>query len=118
MSRGAAGRAESSAGSGLIGVSATGPRDAWAVGYRDAAESDPGKAVLLRRDGLRWREAPLPREVPDGEGPARQEILDVPQGELTGIWQISPSDVWAVGFLHCYGDNCERPVGMHWDGSA
>ncbi|MEU8120521.1 hypothetical protein AB0C21_17575 [Spirillospora sp. NPDC049024] len=93
-------------GGGLGQLNAVSVKDGqlWAVG--SAGDENAPQGPLVYHEAL------------DGKGPVRQQVLGVPQGELTGIWQVSPSDVWAVGFLHCYGDDCERPLAMHWDGSA
>ncbi|MFI6991567.1 hypothetical protein [Nonomuraea wenchangensis] len=236
---------ELAANSGLRDVSATGPKDAWAVGHEDAAENDGGVAVLWHWNGVAWEAAPVPpaskgrgpflwavsAERPDsvwtvgmeqaatgrvfashwdgrrwtvrypfgrangyfpmsvtaadgkawfaGGGPSggvvtewdgrafrvlrsgvggggssvfnaisvkdgqlwavgslgdlkspliHHEVLgdhgsgwsetpDIPLGELKGVWQSSPSDVWAVGTVHSHGDNGNRPLLMHFDGS-
>jgi hypothetical protein len=39
----------------LLDVAATGPRDAWAIGYQDSAEDREGSPAALRWDGSRWR---------------------------------------------------------------
>ncbi|GGS79078.1 hypothetical protein GCM10010156_42320 [Planobispora rosea] len=49
-------------------------------------------------------------------------IPDIPGGRLNRVWQISPSDVWAVGEIatgspDVYGDRPAEPLALHWDGS-
>ncbi|OUC96105.1 hypothetical protein CA984_16210 [Streptosporangium minutum] len=80
--------------SALLDVAATGPRDAWAVGYKDSAEDREGAPAVLRWDGSRWREIPLTGD-------------DV--HHLEGVSAAGPDDVWVVG-------NGPSAFAAHWDG--
>ncbi|MEV4241895.1 hypothetical protein AB0J63_00635 [Streptosporangium canum] len=80
--------------SALLDVAATGPRDAWAVGYKDSAEDREGAPAVLRWDGSRWREIPLTGD-------------DV--HHLEGVSAAGPDDVWVVG-------NGRSAFAAHWDG--
>ncbi|WP_433242947.1 hypothetical protein ACQPYK_38985 [Streptosporangium sp. CA-135522] len=80
--------------SALLDVAATGPRDAWAVGYKDSAEDREGTPAVLRWDGDRWREAP-----PVGDDAYH----------LEGVSAGGPDDVWVVG-------NGESAFAAHWNG--
>ncbi|MFJ2031657.1 hypothetical protein [Streptosporangium sp. NPDC087985] len=80
--------------SALLDVAATGPRDAWAVGYKNSAEDREGMSAVLRWDGSRWREAP-----PVGDDAYH----------LEGVSAGAPDDVWVVG-------NGQNALAAHWDG--
>jgi len=67
-------------GNSLLGVSAAGPDDVWAVGWQDSTGS---KVLTEHWDGSRWRVVPAPAP-----------------GDQTGLFAvdaISPANVWAVG---------------------
>ncbi|MBG0832546.1 hypothetical protein HS041_33120 [Planomonospora sp. ID67723] len=51
------------------------------------------------------------------------ETPEIPGGRLNRVWQVSPSDVWAVGEISTgpedvYGDRRAEPLVLHWDGSS
>ncbi|MFI6506979.1 hypothetical protein ACIBCT_05185 [Streptosporangium sp. NPDC050855] len=79
----------------LLDVAATGPRDAWAVGYQDGAEDREGTPAVLRWNGSRWR------EVAVGD--------DTGAHHLEGVSAGGPRDVWVVG-------NGPSAFAAHWDG--
>ncbi|MGC5015380.1 hypothetical protein ACLQ2R_31870 [Streptosporangium sp. DT93] len=81
----------------LLDVAATGPRDAWAVGFQDGAEDREGVPAVLRWNGSRWREV----TVADGAG----------AHHLVGVSAGGPRDVWVVG-------NGPSAFAAHWDGRA
>lgn len=83
----------------LVDVSATGPADAWAVGYQDNSYGrlPTQPAALMHWDGSAWTERLLPGE------------FDMP----VAISATAPSDVWAVG-----QDENLVPYAAHWDGTA
>ncbi|MEU4829525.1 hypothetical protein [Streptosporangium sp. NPDC023615] len=81
----------------LLDVAATGPRDAWAVGYQDGAEDREGAPAVLRWNGSRWREV----AVGDGTG----------AHHLEGVSAGGPRDVWVVG-------NGPSAFAAHWNGRA
>lgn len=85
-----------SGGTALLDVAATGPRDAWAVGYQDSAEDREGTPAVLRWDGGRWRQVPL------GEADTYH---------LEGVGAGGPDDVWVVG-------NGRSALAAHWNGRA
>ncbi|MEU8382870.1 hypothetical protein [Streptosporangium sp. NPDC048865] len=91
----AVGSAKLPGGTALLDVAATGPRDAWAVGYQESAEDREGTPAVLRWDGSRWREMPLGPEA----GAHR----------LEGVGAAGPGDVWVVG-------NGPGAFAAHWDG--
>jgi hypothetical protein len=83
----------------LLDVSATGPADAWAVGYQDNAYGriPVQPEALVHWDGSTWSERALPGE------------FDIP----AAVSAVTPQDVWAVGRgadLSAYA--------AHWDGTA
>ncbi|MGV9774766.1 hypothetical protein [Streptosporangium sp. NPDC003464] len=80
--------------SALLDVAATGPRDAWAVGFKNSAEDREGTPAALRWDGSRWREVPL----------AGDDLY-----RLEGVSAAGPDDVWVVG-------NGGSASAAHWDG--
>jgi len=98
-------RVRSGVGGGSATLNAVSVKDGrlWAVGSVGAA--DAPEAPLIYHEAL------------GGDDSAQQEPLHIPLGELTGVRQISPSNVWAVGTLHCHGEDCDRPLVLHWDGS-
>ncbi|WP_436759071.1 hypothetical protein [Streptosporangium sp. V21-05] len=93
----AVGGAKLSGGTALLDVAATGPRDAWAVGYQDSAEDREGTPAVLRWNGTRWREIPLG----GGAGAHR----------LEGVGAAGPDDVWVAG-------NGPSAFAAHWNGRA
>ncbi|AWS46004.1 hypothetical protein [Streptosporangium sp. 'caverna'] len=80
----------------LLDVTATGPRDAWAIGYQDSAEDREGLPAVLRWDGSRWREVKLPV---------------VGAYHLEGVGASGPDDVWVVG-------NGRSAFAAHWNGQS
>ncbi|GAA0836302.1 hypothetical protein ACFQVD_42695 [Streptosporangium amethystogenes subsp. fukuiense] len=91
-----AGGSKLSGATALLDVAATGPRDAWAVGYQDSAEDREGTPAILRWDGSRWRQVPL------GE---------VDAYHLEAVSAGGPDDVWVAG-------NGSSPFAAHWNGRA
>lgn len=83
----------------LVDVSATGPDDAWAVGYQDSGYGHvPTRpAALVHWDGDAWSERLLPAEF----------------GLPEAVSARTPSDVWAVGH-----DLNIEPYAAHWDGTT
>ena len=98
-------RARSGIGGGFAALNAVSVKDGrlWAVG--SVGDADAPKAPLIYREAL------------GSDDPPQQETPDIPLGELTGVWQTSPSEVWAVGTIHCHGEDCDRPLVLHRDGS-
>ncbi len=88
-------------GTELSAVSATGPNDAWAVGYYDDGRPSVRHQLVEHWDGSSWQQVPIP------SGTGRSE----PAGLLEDVVAVAPDDVWAVG------DGDPGPV-EHWDGSS
>ncbi|WP_344917601.1 hypothetical protein [Streptosporangium oxazolinicum] len=84
-------------GTALLDVAATGPRDAWAVGYQDSAEDREGTPAVLRWNGSRWREISLGRETG--------------AHHLEAVGAAGPDDVWVAG-------NGPSAFAAHWNGRA
>ncbi len=91
-------------------VTATGPRDAWALGVPSRGGSGCG-ADVEHWDGASWRRVPVPRSVSLSPGPL---------GFTLG-WPLaasSPTDAWIFpttladsrGVAHCYA--------LRWNGTA
>jgi hypothetical protein len=94
----------------LLGVSTDAPNDAWAVGYQEAAGANGTNQPLIEHwNGSAWS---LSSSVPAGEG----------GGQLDGVTAISPSDVWAVGYMTLHDTNHqfsgESPLIEHWNGTV
>src|SRR2546430_8444543 len=70
-------------------VSASGPNDVWAVGYRTTVKSMTFHSLAMHFDGTRWKSLPVPNV-----------------GIIQDVSADSPTDAWAVG----------RSI-LHWDGS-
>lgn len=66
----------------LLGVSASGPNDVWAVGYQDV-EGGLDQPLVEHWDGTAWSVTPTPNVGPDTR--------------LEGVSAISATDAWAVG---------------------
>lgn len=79
----------------LVGVAATTPSDAWAVGYQGK------RPAMLHWDGTAWHTVTLPA---------------IGDGGLSGVSALSPTDAWAVGE---YGaPEPRKPLILHWNGSS
>ncbi|MFE3451809.1 hypothetical protein ACFXJ8_23085 [Nonomuraea sp. NPDC059194] len=76
-------------------MAASGPRDAWAVGYACSAEDSGECAAITRWNGSRWSKA----------NPRGADLEHV-----EGVSAVSRPDVWAVG-------NGTIPWAGHWTGS-
>jgi hypothetical protein len=83
------------AGAALLDLAATGPRDAWAVGYKEGAEDGDGTPALQHWDGTRWTQRPV-------------SASDA--WHLVGVSAGGPDDVWIVG-------NAGSAYAAHWNGS-
>jgi hypothetical protein len=85
----------------LTGVTAFGPRDAWAVGY--VGDAVGIRTVTLHWNGARWTRVPSPNP-----SATRNWLMDVSGS--------SSSDLWAVGSYWNLARK-RRSLAMHWDGS-
>ncbi len=90
----------------LTAVSASGPADAWAVGW--AANGGAAQQPIAEHwNGTNWTLVPSPRlPMPDAHGPTG--------AVLTAIDDISLTDAWAVGYYA--GNNRSQALIEHWDG--
>jgi hypothetical protein len=98
----------------LLGVAATSPTNAWAVGeYYDMANmccAGPGHTVIVHWDGRKWAHVP----APNPGGPNRDN-------SLSAVAATSPDDAWAVGTSGWpveSGLSGANTVIVHWDGTA
>jgi hypothetical protein len=87
----------------LLGVSATGPDDVWAVGVtgRDTDSFDL-RTLAEHWDGATWTIVPTPT-------PSRG-------GQLNAVAALSPTDVWAVGGYST--NNVGKTLVLHYDGTS
>lgn len=84
----------------LVDVTATGPADAWAVGYQGSNYGGPRPErpyALLRWNGVDWSEQELPDNV----------------NQLTGVSAATSTDVWTVGTTARLS-----PYAAHFDGTG
>lgn len=79
-------------------VDASSAANVWAVGPRYGATGVP--MVALHFDGQSWHRTP---------------IVQRPEVTLNSLSVLSPTDVWAVGWI---GFSSEKPFAEHWDGQA
>jgi hypothetical protein len=87
----------------LEAVAATGPNDAWAVGWGSTSPfGGTAVPITLHWDGTRWSNISVP---------------DPAQMMLFGVHAVTPDDVWAVGHTYPGGPHWV-PVILHWDGNA
>src|SRR5690242_1959191 len=90
----------------LVAVAGTAATGLWAVGYW---LSPTGlQPLVLRYDTTK----PSPSWVLVGGVPAPGQVDTV----LTGVDVRTASDVWAVGY--CNDGGADRPLALHWNGSA
>jgi hypothetical protein len=87
-------------GSFLQGVAATGPSNAWAVGYYNTGKST--KTLIERWNGRAWAQVASPS--PGGS-----------DARLNGVAAAGNSRAWAVGY---YSGPPLRPLIERWDGRA
>jgi len=85
----------------LTGVSAISPTDVWIVGYTGEPAASLERALLLHWDGALWA------VVDPGRAVGRGRSL------LHDVVAISPTDVWAAGYLRN-----DRPLVIRFDGQA
>ena len=92
--------------SNLVRVSASGPNDVWFAGFQlgdEYAHNTFGwHGLVVHWNGRRWHVATTPN-------PTRRGTY------LEGIEALSPSDVWAAGYVLAI-HNTARTLVMHWDG--
>jgi hypothetical protein len=79
----------------FMGIAALGPRNVWAVGSHTI---NPSRSLIEHWNGARWRFVPSPLD-------------DVHDQQLQGVYAVSQTDIWAVGYRG------RHPLIEHWDGS-
>jgi hypothetical protein len=82
--------------SGLEGVTAISPTDAWAVGA--TVDGTTHTSLILHWNGTAWSQVTIPAL---GPSPV-----------LNGVTAISPTDAWA------FGSAGNRDLTLHWNGTA
>ncbi|MEU3463995.1 hypothetical protein ABZ721_29090 [Streptomyces sp. NPDC006733] len=87
---------------GLNAISASGPKDVWAVG---SGYGDDDRPVVLHYDGRSWTALPTP---PYGGL----------YGEFNDVVAKGPHDVWAVGRTLLDENDRGHALIMHWNGKA
>lgn len=86
----------------LLGVSASGPNDAWAVGNTNSISAASHDTLAAYWDGTAWTITPTPTAASGGR-----------LASLYGVADLGPANAWAVG----QGKDA-RPLAEHWDGTA
>jgi hypothetical protein len=87
----------------LEAVDATGPGDAWAVGWGSTSPfGGTAVGIALRWNGSSWRSVPIPQP---------SSIM------LFGVAALAPDDVWAVGHTYLGGPHWV-PLILRWNGTA
>jgi hypothetical protein len=87
----------------LEAVDATGPNDAWAVGWGSTGQfGGTAIAIALHWNGTSWQNVSIPNPS---------------QVMLFGVRALAPNDVWAVGHTYVGGPHW-IPVILHWDGAS
>jgi len=86
----------------LLGVSASGPNDAWAVGNTNSISAASHDTLAAHWDGTAWTITPTPAAASGGRLASLHDVAD-----------LGPASAWAVG----QGKDA-RPLAEHWDGTA
>lgn len=87
----------------LEAVDATGPNDAWTVGWGSTSPfGGTAVGIALRWNGSSWTSAPIPQPSP---------IM------LFGVEALAADDVWAVGHTYLGGPHW-IPLILHWNGAT
>ncbi|MEV7008080.1 hypothetical protein [Streptosporangium sp. NPDC051022] len=95
-------------------------------GFANALKSDGTLEAITAKQGHVWavgsqeERTPLVWHGVSGSW-EKQRVPAIGGGTLRRVWQISPSDVWAVGEVAADpgepGPPAPRPLVLHWDGS-
>jgi hypothetical protein len=88
----------------LEGVAGTSASDIWAVGS-SSPPGMPDQTLVERWNGTSWAIVSSPN--PGNAGNILQAVA-----------AISPTDIWAVGASQDSSTFYERPMAIHWDGTA
>src|SRR6185437_2339151 len=86
----------------LLGVSASGPDDAWAVGNTNSISAESHDTLAAHWDGTAWTIVPTPAAASGGR-----------LASLYDVAALGSANAWAVG----QGKDA-RPLTEHWDGTA
>jgi hypothetical protein len=86
----------------LLGVSSSGPNDAWAVGSTNQISFASHDTLAAHWDGTAWTIVPTPAAASGGRLASLYDVAD-----------LSPANAWAVG----QGKDA-RPLAEHWNGTA
>jgi len=84
----------------LLGVAATSPGSAWAVGYSGDIAT---RTLLLHWNGRKWSRVTSPAPV---------------FGQLSAVTAVSADNVWAVGTTANAAGTAFRTLILHWNGRA
>ena len=94
----------------LLGISATSPTSAWAVGYTIKPHSQvPGTTLILHWNGSTWRRQASPN--PSGR-PSQFAFY-----RLYSVSATSASNAWAAGYQQ-HGTGDVTTLILHWNGRA
>jgi hypothetical protein len=89
----------------LNSVTATSPKDAWAVGLTGAQTFDPAQTLVLHWDGHDWTKVASPN-------------VGAVANQLWSVDAASPDDAWAVGYYSNtdFDNDRDRYLYLHWNG--
>ena len=91
-------------GSGLLGVNRSSNGVVWAVGWKESSLGRP-RPYILKRKGGEWKSI-APASLPAGNA------------VLTDVHFRSGKNGYAVGYFSATGNDKQRAILMHWDGSS
>jgi hypothetical protein len=98
-------------GNTLNAVAAFSASDAWAVGFQDENQLNGARTLTQHWDGKAWTTVPSPNP---GSTPRCQNQNT--GNVLNAVAEISPTNVWAVGFsFDCSSDL--KPMVLHFNGA-
>jgi hypothetical protein len=87
----------------LEGIDATGPTDAWAVGWgSNSFTTGPSAPIALRWNGTRWQSVPLPATA---------------STSLYAVEALTPTNVWVAGQT-ATSTSGQQPYVAHFDGTS
>jgi hypothetical protein len=89
----------------LTSISALSTNDIWAAGWTGNVLCDCIQPIIERWDGNSWTAVSLP-------------FLQGGSNFLLGIYALSDTDVWAVGYLSLNGALNGAPISLHFDGNT
>lgn len=88
----------------LNAVSASGPKNAWAVGKREPS-TNSSLPIMLHWDGTAWSVVSIP-------------YIGSDPGALESVQAVGPYDVYAAGYYWSPSNHKYQPYILHWDGST